>query len=242
VTERGLFVTCRGLPPVFARFLSECHCGINTFNYLNSKINRLDLEKKGVEIQLQILQSQMEPHFLFNTLSNVISLLDTEPEKAKSMLRDFVDFLRASMSVRRSAVITISQEMELIRCYLSVLKIRMGTRLDYTIDVDDAVLGQGIPPLLIQPLVENAIRHGLEPKIEGGRIEISGSRENDMIRFEVCDTGSGIDINKSAAGTGLSNVRKRLQLLYGDKGRLVIRENPPSGVSAVIEMPYEKKN
>jgi len=207
---------------------------------ITDKIKRLDLEKKRVEIQLLILQSQTEPHFLINTLSNVISLLDAEPQKAKSMLRDFVDFLRASMSVRRSAVITISQEMELIRCYLSVLKIRMGNRLDYVIDVDEAVLGHGIPPLLIQPIVENAIKHGLEPKIEGGRIEICGYRENDTIRLEVTDTGVGIDINKNANGTGLANVRERLQLLYGDRGKLVIRENAPSGVSAVIDMPYEK--
>jgi sensor histidine kinase YesM len=212
----------------------------NATALITDKIKRLDLEKKRVEIQLQILQSQTEPHFLINTLSNVISLLDAEPQKAKSMLRDFVDFLRASMSVRRSAVITIAQEMELIRCYLRVLKIRMGNRLDYVIDVEDAVLGHGIPPLLIQPLVENAIKHGLEPKIEGGRIEINGCRENDLIRLEVADTGVGIDINKNAKGTGLANVRERLQLLYGDGGRLVIRENAPSGVRAVIEMPYEK--
>jgi sensor histidine kinase YesM len=204
------------------------------------KIKSLDLEKRAVETELQLLQSHTEPHFLFNTLSNVISLLDAEPQKAKSMLRDFVDFLRTSMSVRQSGVIPVSQEMELIRCYLSVLKTRMGKRLVYTIDADDAVLGHRIPPLLIQPLVENAVKHGLEPKTEGGRIVIRGSREDDIIRIEVSDSGVGINANKSGNGTGLSNIRKRLELLYGDKGRLVIRENSPSGVSAVIEMSYGK--
>jgi sensor histidine kinase YesM len=204
------------------------------------KIKSLDLEKRAVETELQLLQSQTEPHFLFNTLSNVISLLDAEPQKAKSMLRNFVDFLRTSMSVRRSGAIPVSQELELIRCYLGVMKTRMGKRLDYTIDADDAVLGHRIPPLLIQPLVENAIKHGLEPKTEGGRIALHGSREDDIIRIEIIDSGAGIDVNKRSNGTGLSNIRKRLELLYGDKGRLVIRENSPSGVSAVIEMPYGK--
>lgn len=204
------------------------------------KIRNLDLEKRSIETELQLLQSQMEPHFLFNTLSNVISLLDAEPQKAKSMIRDFIDFLRTSMSVRRSGAISIAQELELIGCYLSVLKTRMGKRLDYAIDVDQDVLGHRMPPLLIQPLVENAVKHGIEPKTGGGRIVIRGNREDDIVRIEVGDTGTGIDVNKSGIGIGLSNIRKRLELLYGDKGRLVIRENSPSGVSAVVEMPYEK--
>lgn len=205
------------------------------------KIRNLDLEKRGIETELQLLQSQMEPHFLFNTLSNVISLQDAEPQKAKSMLRDFVDFLRTSMSVRQSGVIPVSQELELIRCYLSVLKTRMGNRLDYTIDVDETVLGFLLPPLLIQPLVENAVKHGIEPRPEGGSIVIRGNREDDnIIKIKVDDTGAGIDVNKSGNGIGLPNIRKRLELLYGDQARLIIRENSPSGVSAVIEMPYEK--
>ena len=204
------------------------------------KIRNLDLEKRGIETELQLLQSQMEPHFLFNTLSNVISILDAEPQKAKSMLGDFVDFLRTSMSIRRSGAIFVSQELELIGCYLSVLKTRMGNRLDYTIDVDEAVLGHQLPPLLVQPLVENAVKHGIEPKAGGGSIIIRGNRLDDIVRIEVGDTGAGIDVNKSGNGIGLANIRKRLELLYGDKGRLIIRENSPSGVSAVIEMPYEE--
>lgn len=204
------------------------------------KIRNLDLEKRAVESELQLLQSQTEPHFLFNSLSNVISLMDVEPQKAKSMLRDFVDFLRTSMSISRSRTIPISQELELIRYYLSVLKTRMGNRLNYTIETDETVLVRSIPPLLIQPLVENAVRHGLEPKSEGGGIIIRCSREGDITRVEVIDSGVGIDVNKSGNGIGLPNIRKRLELLYGDKGRLVIRENSPSGVSAIIEMPYGK--
>jgi len=202
------------------------------------KIKRLDLEKKAVEADLQLLQSQTEPHFLFNSLSNVMSLMDSDPRKAKTMMGDFIDFLRASASVRRSSTVTISEELELIGSYLGILKIRMGNRLEYTIDADESVLGHMIPPLLVQPLVENAVKHGLELKSGGGAISIRCSREADMIRIQVSDSGAGINVNKASSGIGLLNIRKRLELLHGDKGRLVLTENIPSGVNAVLEIPH----
>lgn len=206
---------------------------------MEEKIKRLALENKSVESEFQLLQSQTEPHFLFNTLSNVIGLIDTSPQKAKSMLNDFVHFLRASLSQRRDQAITISQEIEMIRRYLDILRIRMGNRLRFDIAVPDDLLQHRIPPLLIQPLVENAIKHGLEPRPEGGMITIRCSSGSGRMRIEVADSGKGIGESDGGTGIGIANIEKRLKLLYGNAGCLTLHERRPSGVSAVIEIPYE---
>jgi len=201
------------------------------------KIKRLTSEKKAAEANLQLLQAQIEPHFLFNTLSNVLSLLDTDAEKGKSMLVDFIQYLRASLSKIREQKATLGQEMEMIQAYLNIFKVRMGDRLQYQIDMPENLKFNIFPPMLIQPLVENAIKHGLEPKIEGGKIFISGNATDGRLRLEVVDTGSGFKGEKNS-GMGLSNIRERLKSLYGNCGRLILEENQPTGVKATIEVPH----
>ena len=200
------------------------------------KIKRLTSEKKAVEANLKLLQAQIEPHFLFNTLSNVLSLLDTDSEKGKSMLVDFIQYLRASLSKIREQRATLGHEMEMIQAYLNIFKVRMGDRLQYKIDLPENLKTTAFPPMLIQPLVENAIKHGLEPKIDGGKIFIKGEAKDGRLRLEVIDTGDGFKGEKNS-GMGLSNVRERLQSLYGNSGRLILEENQPSGMKAVIEVP-----
>jgi sensor histidine kinase YesM len=203
------------------------------------RIKRLTSEKKVLESNLKLLQAQIEPHFLFNTLSNILSLLDRDLEKSKSMMEDLIHYLRTSLSKTRQENTTIGQEMEMIRAYLNIFKVRMEDRLKYTIDIPDRINHLRFPPMLIQPLVENAIKHGLEPKIEGGEIFISGEEKGDILRLEITDTGLGLHGNGNS-GFGLSNIKERLHSLFGDKGRLIFEENRPSGMKAVIEVPYDR--
>jgi sensor histidine kinase YesM len=203
------------------------------------KIKRLTSEKKAAEANLKLLQAQIEPHFLFNTLSNVLSLLDTNSDKGKSMLVDFIQYLRASLSKIREQKATLGQEMEMIQAYLNIFKVRMGDRLHYKIDLPEKLKANTFPPMLIQPLVENAIKHGLEPKVDGGEIFISGKANDGRLRLEVVDTGDGFKGGKNI-GMGLSNIRERLQSIYGKSGRLILEENQPHGLKATIEVPHGK--
>ncbi len=132
---------------------------------------------------------------------------------------------------------TLAQEMDIVRNYLDLFAIRMGDRLRYRIDLPDALLAVPLPPLLIQPLVENAVKHGLEPSVKGGEVSVSASREGDAVRIVVVDSGRGILETGEGNGIGLDNIRKRLQLAYGDKGRFTLEANEPTGVRAVIEIP-----
>jgi len=200
------------------------------------RIKRLTVEKRMVDTDLRLLQAQIEPHFLFNTLSNVLSLLDTDPEKGKTMLMDLTHYLRTSLSKTREDVTSINHEMERIRNYLNIFKVRMGDRLRYHIHVPVEIKDIPFPPMLIQPLVENAIKHGLESKIEGGEISVRAEETGETIRLEVVDTGVGF-LEGSSNGIGISNVKERLKSLYGDKGRLMLEENRPSGLKAIIEIP-----
>jgi len=203
------------------------------------KIKRLTSEKKVMESNLRLLQAQIEPHFLFNTLSNILSLIDTDTEKGKSMLEDLIHYLRTSLSKTRENESTIGQEMDMIEAYLNIFRVRMGERLRYRIDIPDTIKNILFPPMLLQPLVENAIKHGLEPRIEGGEVSIRGEKKGDTIRLEVADTGRGFH-GDGDMGVGLSNIRERLRSLYCDKGRLILEENRPSGLKAIIEVPYAR--
>lgn len=203
------------------------------------KIKRLDMEKSAAETELKLLQSQMEPHFLFNTLSNVMGLIERDPDKAKRMLESFTSFLRASFLTARDRTVTLAHEAEVAKNYLDVFAVRMGDRLRYRIDIPDSLRDFRIPPLLIQPLVENAVKHGLESSVQGGEIAVQAVRDNGVVRIIVVDSGQGINEKSGGSGIGLENIRKRLQLLYAGQGRLILEENRPVGVKAIIEIPYE---
>ena len=195
-------------------------------------------EKKVNETYLRLLQAQVEPHFLFNTLTSILSLSDREPQKAKVMQKNLMQYLKATLRKTRSSVATVGQEIDLVASYLDIFKVRMGPRLEYSINAPEDVRTLAFPPMLIQPIVENAIKHGLEPKVEGGRIDIRVEKiENGQLRWVIEDTGLGMS-GKSEMGTGLTNVMKRVESLCGNEGSFILKENRPSGVVAELEIPY----
>jgi two-component sensor histidine kinase len=206
------------------------------------KIRTLDTEKRQIASQLRLLQAQIEPHFLFNTLASVVTLTEVNPQRAKTMLETFIAYLRASLSISRQERTTLAHEEQLLRNYLEILKIRMGQRLDYAIDIAPELRALPFAPMLLQPLVENAVKHGLEPKIDGGRVRVQVSRSAPgRIRALVEDDGLGFDPGHSRAeagggGVGLDNLRERLALLYDGSARLSIEDAAP-GTRIVLDLP-----
>jgi 2TM domain/Histidine kinase len=197
---------------------------------VREKIRTLSTEKQLAEAKLRLLQAQIEPHFLFNTLANVVSLIEPAPAKAQLMLENFIHYLRGSLAASRTTNGTFEQERRLLNHYLDLIKIRMGDRLEFL-----AVLQEPLAPMLLQPIVENAIRHGLEPKIEGGFVALKARRLNDDIHVTVEDNGLGFKPSESA-GIGLDNLRERLAVLYDNKATLTIAERSP-GTLVTITFP-----
>jgi sensor histidine kinase YesM len=222
---------------IYYFFYSKKHLKISKEIIQQERINRLSSEKQALEANLRLLQAQIEPHFLFNTLSNILSLLDTDLKKGRSMLMDLIRYLRTSLAKTRAEATTLGQEMEMVKAYLNIFKVRMEGRLRYRINIPDNIKKLPFPPMLVQPLVENAIKHGIEPKIEGGEVTIQARKNGDIIRVELADTGIGL-YEDGDRGFGLSNVRERLQSLYGERGQLILEENRPCGLKAIIEVPY----
>ncbi|SFC30712.1 sensor histidine kinase [Massilia yuzhufengensis] len=191
------------------------------------------------EARLRALQAQIEPHFLYNTLANVVSLIDTQPAKARRMLERFIDYLRASLSASRAEHATVGGELALASAYLDVLGVRMEQRLRWRFALDPAVASLPVAPMLLQPLVENAIMHGIEPKLDGGEIVVSARLHEGLLCIEVADTGLGLReaAPRPGGGVGLSNLRERLQQLYAGAARLQLIENPAGGVTARLLLP-----
>ncbi len=185
-----------------------------------------------------MLQAQIEPHFLFNTLSNVLSLLESDPARGRAMLEDLTRYLRSSLSRTRDRMTTLGQELDLVRAYLDIWRVRMGERLRYTIEVPDKLRDMPFPPMLVQPLVENAVKHGLETKVEGGEILVSVEEHGEGYRLIVADTGLGLQ-DDAISGIGLANVKERLEALYDGKARLILEDNHPSGLMVTMEIPHE---
>lgn len=204
-----------------------------------TQANEAAAAQKMAETELRLLQAQIEPHFLFNTLGNVTSMIHTNPEAAEQTLNNLSTLLRNSLRQTREPLTSLGEELRVLRAYLDIQKIRMGDRLQYHIDAPTDLSAMPIPPLLLQPLVENAISHGIEPAIEGGQIHILVQQINDGVQLTVRDTGIGIASNKSSNGTGLRNVRERLQALYQNRATLTFTENTPHGVTVEILLPLD---
>jgi len=216
-------------------------------NQLNDEVNRrrlneIDSERRQVEAQLRLLQAQIEPHFLFNTLANVNSLIDPSPDQAKELLERLNDWLRIALFRTRSAQATLGDEIDILNNYLKILKIRFGASLRWQMTVSDALRTMPFPPMLLQPLVENAVVHGIEPKLGGGKITIRAREENHRLIVEVSDTGIGLNRSKAAGGgAGLANVRNRLEALYSGAGQLALEERAGGGTTATLELPGKKR-
>ena len=218
---------------------------------LEFEANQLTQEAKLLETKIQLLQSQIEPHFLFNTLSNITSLIAVDPLLAEKSLINFTELLRVKFDRSKGKSSSLADELWLIKIYLELHGMRLGERLSYQIVTDQFEthhdLGQvTVPSLLIQPLVENAIKHGIEPSISGGSICILLDAKDDNIVVKVVDTGVGIDPNRkpetsSGASVGIANIRQRLASIYGGRGGLDIRENQDAGVTAILTIPKEEQ-
>jgi len=200
------------------------------------------IEKQAVMAQLQMLQAQIEPHMLFNTLATLQTLISSEPLRAQHMLDQLIHYLRATLSTSRSEQTTLGQEFQLIEAYLGLMSLRMGLRLTYALHLPDELQQTPIAPMLLQPLIENAIRHGLEPKIGGGDCTVRVTQQQSMLVISVIDTGMGLDsdaaYNKpTSTHLGLENIRSRIDALYGSLAELTLTHNIPSGAMAQITIP-----
>ena len=197
------------------------------------------LKRQLAEAQLKTMQAQVEPHFLFNTLASVDYLIETEPSTASKMQKSLIQYLRAALPQMREGSTTLGKEVQLCRSYLEILKFRMEDRLQYSLIVPQGLSSAQFPPMMLQSLVENSIKHGLEPKPEGGSLTISADISNGRLRVTVADSGLGFAAaGVSGSGVGLANVRERLAALYGGAARLSIEANSPSGTIVTIEVPY----
>jgi hypothetical protein len=190
------------------------------------------------EAKLAALQAQVEPHFLYNTLASVQALTEVDPAKASEMTGHLIQYLRNALPKMRESVSTVGQEIELARAYLNILQMRMGKRLAFEIDVAQELMEMPFPPLMLPSLVENAIKHGLEPQREGGTVRIAAALAGGRISLSVSDTGRGFS-ETPGAGVGLANIRERLAALYGDTAKLTLVANEPQGVVASIDVPAE---
>jgi hypothetical protein len=202
------------------------------------------LKRQVVEARMAAMQAQVEPHFLFNTLASIDHLIETDPKRASVMQKNLIALLRASMPTMREAsdggVRDLGRELTVIRPYLEILKVRMEERLATDIDVPDGLLSAEFPPMMIQTLVENAIKHGLEPKAEGGTLRLKAEIVHGKLQVVVADTGLGFGKAATAGtGVGLANIRERLQLLYGGRASLTVAANQPTGTVVTITVPYK---
>jgi sensor histidine kinase YesM len=193
---------------------------IGKSHYLRSELEAS--QRQATQAQLSLLQSQLEPHMLFNTLANLRALIQTDPQRATHMLDRLNDYLRSTLSASRSAEHALSAEFDRLRDYLELMAIRMGPRLHYSLDLPAALATTPVPPLILQSLVENAIVHGLEPQVAGGQVTVSAAQQGDALVLQVADTGAGFDTTQSPEGFGISQVRERLVTRYGQQHTIEI--------------------
>jgi LytS/YehU family sensor histidine kinase len=204
---------------------------------LTFALERSELERQALDARLHLLQAQVAPHFLFNTLANVQALVDAGSPHASTVLRSLIAYLRAAVPVLDEPAATIERELQLVRPYLELMQMRMPDRLQYAMHVDPAALNVRCPPTTLLTLVENAVRHGIDPSEQGGRIDIDIERRGERCLVRVTDTGAGLHHSPNGLGTGLTALRERLQLIFGETAQLRLISGAPRGVAAEVDMP-----
>jgi two-component sensor histidine kinase len=204
---------------------------------LKFELERSELERDALDARLRLLQGQVEPHFLFNTLANVQALVDVGSPQARNVLASLIAYLRAAVPRMHEPATTLGQELELVRAYLDLMKMRMPDRLDFALSADARVSAQQCPPMGVLTLVENAVRHGIDPSEEGGRVDIDVRLDGGRCVVRVTDTGVGLAAAGSGLGTGLATLEERLELAFGGDARLSVEALEPHGVRAEIDMP-----
>lgn len=200
-------------------------------------LERSELERQALDARLHLLQAQVAPHFLFNTLANVQALVDTGSPQASAVLGSLIAYLRATVPQLRDAATTLGQELQLVRAYLELMHMRMPDRLEFALHVDESALALRCPPMTLLTLVENAVRHGIDPGEEGGRIDIHVQRRGERCTVLVSDTGVGLQSSGNGLGTGLTTLRERLHLIFGDAAQLHVGAQMPRGVCAELTIP-----
>lgn len=204
------------------------------------ELERSELEREAVNARLRLLQAQVEPHFLFNTLANVRELVDSGSAQASVVLNSLIAYLRAAVPRLHEPATTMRQEVELVRAYLEVMHMRMPDRLQFLLQVEDSSLNLHCPPMSLLTLVENAVRHGIDPSEAGGRIEVRIAEESGRCRCQVIDTGVGLQDSFDNIGTGLTNLRERIRLMFGETAQLRLGPMDPQGVSAELDFPARR--
>lgn len=195
-------------------------------------------ENEATTARMKLLEAQVEPHFLYNTLAHVVSLIDAEPRAAKGMIERLIALLRAS-AASASGRTTLGGQLDLLGAYLDILTMRLGSRLDWRIDVPASLRALDVPPMLLQPIVENAVKHGIEPAVAGGAITIDGARDGPALVLRVTDTGRGFRETRApgATGIGLANLRARLAAAFGAEATLTIEDESPNGTRVTLRLP-----
>jgi hypothetical protein len=206
---------------------------------LTFALERSELERQALDARLHLLQAQVAPHFLFNTLANVQALVDAGSPHASAVLRSLTAYLRAAVPLLHESAATIERELQLVRPYLELMQMRMPDRLQYALNVDQRALNVRCPPTTVLTLVENAVRHGIDPSEEGGRIDIDIERRGQRCVVRVTDTGAGLRESANGLGTGLTTLRERLQLIFGDAAQLRLTSGARRGVAAEVDIPAE---
>jgi hypothetical protein len=204
---------------------------------LQFALERSQLERQAIDARLRLLQAQVAPHFLFNTLANVQALVDAGSPQAQVVLRSLTAYLRAAVPLLDESPATIERELQLVRPYLELMQMRMPDRLQYMMNVDPSALRVRCPPTTVLTLVENAVRHGIDPSEEGGLIVIDIACRGERCVVRVTDTGAGLHQSANGLGTGLTTLRERLQLIFGETAHLSLMAGAPSGAVAEVDMP-----
>ena len=203
-----------------------------------AKADVATLERRLLEAQMATLQAQIEPHFLFNTLALIGQLIETDPPQAAKIHMNLIEYLRATLpQMRAGGGGTLGRQVQLSRSYLAIMQARMKERLAVHFDIPSHLEHAPFPPMMLQTLIENAIKHGLEPKIEGGRIDVSARLDGDVMQVAVRDNGAGFNL-RADEGVGLANIRERLRLLYEKRAELLIEAPLDGGAIAAIRVPY----
>jgi LytS/YehU family sensor histidine kinase len=226
--SNGLFVSL-----LFLLKFREAHARTQL---LRAEADRNLLSKQAAEAELKLMQAQVEPHFLFNTLASVQFLTETDPPMAGLMLGHLLAYLRSAVPQLRSGSTTLGQEAELARAYLSIMQMRMESRLRFSIDIPPSLESHPFPPMLLMSVVENAIKHGIEPHAEGGEVRLEAKQKDGSLVVSVTDNGHGF-ADHLGQGVGLTNLRERLKALYGQRSQFTLDAILPHGAKATIEIP-----
>lgn len=213
--------------------------------YRERELQASQLEARLAQSRLQVLKMQLHPHFLFNTLNAISELIYKDPESADRMLTDLSDLLRLSFENLEVQEIPLKQELEFLEKYLEIEQMRFHDRLTVDMHIAPETLDASVPNMILQPLVENAIKHGIAPRSSGGRIDINAARSNGHLEISVNDDGLGVpfgDVENLPEGVGLSNTRRRLRHLYGEKHRFDLRKLDTGGLGVNLEIPFRVIN